>query len=65
MVIVNQLEGATLGKDRGVFIERAIPKSDGFAADFFTEPLEALQAARCHAPDLLISEVSMPLLSGI
>ena len=37
----------------------------GFDASFFTEPLQALQAARYYAPDLLISEVSMPVLSGI
>ena len=37
----------------------------GFDASFFTEPLQAIQAARYYAPDLLISEVSMPLLSGI
>ena len=37
----------------------------GFDASFFTEPLQALQAARFYAPDLLISEVSMPVLSGI
>ena len=37
----------------------------GFDASFFTEPLQALQSARYHAPDLLLSEVSMPVLSGI
>jgi len=37
----------------------------GFDASFFTEPLQAIQAARYYAPDLLISEVSMPVLSGI
>ena len=39
--------------------------NQGFDASFFTEPLHALQAARYYAPDLLISEVSMPVLSGI
>jgi DNA-binding NtrC family response regulator len=37
----------------------------GFRARSFTEPLEALQAARLEAPDLLISDVVMPELSGI
>ena len=39
--------------------------NQGFDASFFTEPLQAIQAARYYAPDLLISEVSMPVLSGI
>jgi DNA-binding NtrC family response regulator len=39
--------------------------NQGFDASFFTEPLQALQAAQYYAPDLLISEVSMPVLSGI
>ena len=37
----------------------------GFEATFFTESVEALQAAQCDAPDLLLSEVSMSVLSGI
>ena len=37
----------------------------GFHARSFTNPLEALQAARLDAPDLLISDVVMPELSGI
>jgi CheY-like chemotaxis protein len=39
--------------------------NQGFDACFFTQPLQALQAAQYYAPDLLISEVSMPVLSGI
>ena len=39
--------------------------NEGFDASFFTEPLQALQAARYYAPDLLIAEVSMPVLSGV
>jgi len=39
--------------------------NQGFEASFFTEPLQAIQAARYYVPDLLISEVSMPVLSGI
>lgn len=37
----------------------------GFNARSFTRPLEALEAARTESPDLLISDVMMPLLSGI
>jgi DNA-binding NtrC family response regulator len=36
----------------------------GFDAKPFTEPLIALKAARSEAPDLLISDVVMPKLSG-
>lgn len=41
------------------------PFQGGFHAKSFTNPLEALQAARHDAPDLLISDVVMPELSGI
>jgi FixJ family two-component response regulator len=37
----------------------------GFDATSFTEPLAALLAARSEAPDLLIADVVMPVLSGI
>jgi DNA-binding NtrC family response regulator len=37
----------------------------GFDATGFTEPLLALEAARSEAPDLLISDIVMPQLSGI
>lgn len=43
----------------------AILQMHGFSARFFTSPLEALTAARTKAPDLLISDVTMPGLSGI
>jgi CheY-like chemotaxis protein len=37
-----------------------ILQMNGFSAKFFTSPLEALNAARSKAPDLLISDVTMP-----
>lgn len=43
----------------------AILQMNGFSAKFFTSPLEALAAARSKAPDLLISDVTMPGISGI
>jgi CheY-like chemotaxis protein len=38
---------------------------NGFSARFFTSPLEALAAARSESPDLVISDVAMPGISGI
>jgi CheY-like chemotaxis protein len=43
----------------------AILQMNGFSATFFTCPLEALAAARSESPDLLISDVAMPGISGI
>jgi DNA-binding NtrC family response regulator len=37
----------------------------GFHATSFSDPLEALQATRFEAPDLLITDVVMPQLSGV
>ena len=42
-----------------------ILQQSGFNARSFTDPLEALVAARNEAPDLVISDVMMPELSGI
>jgi CheY-like chemotaxis protein len=47
------------------FTLAAILQMNGFSAKFFTSPLEALAAARSKAPDLLISDVTMPGISGI
>jgi DNA-binding NtrC family response regulator len=38
---------------------------NGFSARFFTRPREALAAAQADTPDLLISDVAMPELSGV
>jgi CheY-like chemotaxis protein len=43
----------------------AILQMNGFSSRFFTCPLEALNAARVKAPDLLISDVAMPGISGV
>ena len=37
----------------------------GFSATFFTSPLAALAAARSESPDLVISDVETPDISGI
>jgi DNA-binding NtrC family response regulator len=37
----------------------------GYEAIPFTNPLEALNDAQFHSPDLLLSDVSMPELSGV
>jgi CheY-like chemotaxis protein len=42
-----------------------ILKRSGFDAVPFTDPLVALREARQSAPDLLISDVMMPELSGV
>ena len=43
----------------------AILRMNGFSARFFTSPLEALAAARSESPDLVVSDVAMPGISGI
>jgi DNA-binding response OmpR family regulator len=42
-----------------------ILRANGYAATAFTDPMEALRCARQDAPDLLISDVMMPQLSGV
>jgi DNA-binding response OmpR family regulator len=43
----------------------AILQMNGFSARSFTCPLEALAAARSESPDLVISDVAMPGISGV
>jgi DNA-binding NtrC family response regulator len=43
----------------------AILQMKGFSAKFFTCPLAALAAARSESPDLVISDVAMPGISGV
>lgn len=42
-----------------------ILKRNGYSAEAFVNPLEALDATLVNAPDLLISDVMMPQLSGV
>jgi DNA-binding response OmpR family regulator len=42
-----------------------ILRNEGFAVTPFTNPLKALSQVKVQAPDLLISDVMMPELSGI
>jgi DNA-binding NtrC family response regulator len=43
----------------------AILRMNGFSVRSFTSPLAALAAARSESPDLVISDVAMPHISGI
>lgn len=42
-----------------------ILRQQGFDATPFTDPLKALEASRSQTPELLISDVIMPEISGI
>ena len=42
-----------------------ILQMNGFSARFFTSPLKALAAAQSNAPVVLVSDVTMPGISGI
>jgi DNA-binding NtrC family response regulator len=43
----------------------AMLRVSGFSATWFTDPMDALHAAYLYAPDLLLSDVVMPGLSGV
>ena len=43
----------------------AILQNHGYSVESFTNPLEALKSTAQQTPDLLISDVTMPQLSGI
>jgi DNA-binding NtrC family response regulator len=38
---------------------------EGFVVESFTDPIEALAASRVQAPDLLVTDIWMQVLSGI
>ena len=42
-----------------------ILRREGYDASYFTNPLEALEQMKTTPPDLLISDVMMPEISGI
>ena len=42
-----------------------ILNQSGFEAVAFTDPLEALETARLSSPDLLLSDVMMPQMTGL
>jgi CheY-like chemotaxis protein len=42
-----------------------ILKRSGFAATAFTNPIEALERARIEPPDLLVSDLMIPEMSGV
>lgn len=42
-----------------------ILRSQGIDTTSFSEPLKALEAARSNAPNLVVSDISMPTISGI
>jgi DNA-binding NtrC family response regulator len=42
-----------------------ILRSQGIDTASFSEPLKALEAARSHAPSLVVSDLCMPSMSGI
>jgi CheY-like chemotaxis protein len=42
-----------------------ILQQSGFAATAFNNPVEALSSAKVNAPDLLLSDVMMPQMTGI
>ena len=75
MVVSAQLSNGPSTRPRRIFVvddERTIASSlaailqlHGFLTRYFFNPLEALDAATCEPPDLLISDVSMPQLSGV
>jgi FixJ family two-component response regulator len=72
---VNQEGNAAAARSRVVFVvddEQVIAltlatilRQSGFEATAFGNPLEALERAKAEAPDLLISDVVMPELSGV
>jgi len=48
----------------GITLSKILGNS-GYDARYFTDPVQALEEARKQKPDLLLSDVMMPKLSGI
>jgi DNA-binding NtrC family response regulator len=53
-------EDNLIGTTLVAFLER-----NGYRATAFTSPLNALEAARSDAPDILVADVLLPDLSGV
>jgi DNA-binding NtrC family response regulator len=77
-VVPTENDGQPIAKERHVSVvfvvddEIVISRSlalilqhHGYSARFFTNPVEALEQIKADPPDLLISDVVMPLLSGV
>jgi FixJ family two-component response regulator len=65
--VQNHLPSVFIVDDEKIIAETLtlILQKNGFAAKGFTESRKALAAARIEAPNLILSDVMMPELSGI
>jgi CheY-like chemotaxis protein len=66
-IVAKNLPSVFVVEDEKTIAETLVTilRRSGFAAKSFTDPREALSAAREETPDLLLSNVMMPELSGI
>jgi DNA-binding NtrC family response regulator len=66
MPIANKLTVFVVDDDAIISLTlAAILQQNGFDATSFINPLKALQAAESKRPDLLVSDVIMPEISGV
>jgi len=66
MIPTRQQKVFVVDDERAIaFTLATILQQSGFAAAAFTNPVEALRAAQTEPPDLVISDVVMPELSGL